>query len=329
MLKTFATASRAARTSPRSATAFRMATIRLLSQLVEPKEPSVTTEIPGPESKKVLSELAKLQDARAAQFVGDYTQSVGNYIVDADGNKLLDMYCQIASIPVGYNNEALLKAAKTDEMAITLANRPAMGVFPSKDWPKVLEEAFMAVKPKGMEMIFTSSHGSDANEIAFKAAFMHYARKKRGARGFNAQELESVMENQAPGAPDMSILSFGSSFHGRQFGSLSATRSKALHKLDIPAFKWPKAPFPQLRYPLDKYEAENAAEEARCIEETEQILKTNVSPIAAVIVEPIQSEGGDRHASPRFFQELRRITAENDVLLIVDEVQTGCAATGT
>ncbi|KAI8321682.1 4-aminobutyrate transaminase [Martensiomyces pterosporus] len=301
-----------------------------MSKLAEPKQPDVvTSEIPGPESKAILHKLARLQDSRAAFFVADYEKSVGNYIVDADGNQLLDLYCQIASIPLGYNNDALLAAAKSDEMATALANRPALGVFPAKGWAELLEEAFMRVKPKGMDMVFTSSHGSDANELAYKAAFMRYALRKRGARAFSAEELQSVMDNKAPGAPDVAILSFSSGFHGRTFGSLSTTRSKAIHKLDIPAFKWPRAPFPQLRYPLEKYAEENAEEEERCIKETERILRTNEMPIAAVIVEPVQSEGGDRHASPRFFQELRRITKENDVLLIVDEVQTGCAATGT
>ncbi|KAJ2457462.1 4-aminobutyrate transaminase, partial [Coemansia sp. RSA 2424] len=101
------------------------------AQLAEPKQPSVVTEeIPGPQSKAALARLGQLQDTRAAVFAGDYQKSVGNYIVDADGNQLLDLYCQIASVPIGYNNAALLKAASSPEMAATLANRPALGVYP-------------------------------------------------------------------------------------------------------------------------------------------------------------------------------------------------------
>ncbi|KAJ2236801.1 hypothetical protein H4R99_004531 [Coemansia sp. RSA 1722] len=303
---------------------------RMISQLAEPREPQVvTSEIPGPASTSALEKLSKIQDTRAAAFVADYEKSVGNYIVDADGNQLLDLYCQIASIPVGYNNEAILQAARSDQMATALANRPALGVFPSADWAQLLEESLMRVKPAGLDMVFTSAHGSDANELAYKAAFMHYARTRRGDKMFSAAELSSVMDNQPPGAPEVAILSFAASFHGRTFGALSTTRSKALHKLDIPAFPWPRAPFPQLRYPLDKYSEENAKEEQRCLEETERILRTNAVPVAAIIVEPVQSEGGDRHASPEFFRGLRRITNELGVLMIVDEVQTGCAATGT
>ncbi|KAJ2501720.1 hypothetical protein GGH96_001684 [Coemansia sp. RSA 1972] len=304
--------------------------VRLLSSLAEPKEPVLRTAIPGPLSMAALDRLSQLQDTRAALFAGDYTKSVGNYIADADGNMLLDMYCQIASIPVGYNNPRLLQAAQSPEMATMLANRPAVGVFPSTEWSAVLEKAFMRVAPAGLDMVFTTAHGSDANELAFKAAFMHLAHKRRGARAWSDKELASVMDNQEPGAPDAAIVSFSHGFHGRTFGALSATRSKAIHKLDIPAFtSWPRVPFPQLQYPLDKFSAENAAEEKRCVDELERVLRSHPVPIAAIIVEPVQSEGGDRHASPEFFRAIRSITRELDVLMIVDEVQTGCGATGT
>ncbi len=60
-------------------------------------------------------------------------------------------------------------------------------------------------------------------------------------------------------------MSFEDGFHGRAFGTLSCTHTKTVHKLDIPAMDWPIAPFPQLRYPLDKYSQENKEEEQRCL----------------------------------------------------------------
>ena len=116
------------------------------------------------------------------------------------------------------------------------------------------------------------------------------------------------MENKTPGASDMSILSFDKGFHGRLFGSLSTTRSKAIHKLDIPAFPWPRAPFPQLKYPLEDFETENRDEEQGCLYQLESIIENSPSQIAAIIVEPVQSEGGDNHATSFFFQGLRDIT---------------------
>lgn len=187
----------------------------------------------------------------------------------------------------------------------------------------------MRIAPKGLDQVFTALSGSEANELAFKAAFMYNRRKARGEGAeWSGEEIRTALSNQQPGSPDLVVLSFRNSFHGRGFGSLSATRSKAVHKMDIPSFKWPQASFPKLKYPLHKFEAENEAEEKRCLEEVETLLDNWHCPVAAMIVEPIQSEGGDNHASSNFFQSLQGLTKKRDIVFIVDEVQTGFGATG-
>ncbi|KAK5118627.1 hypothetical protein LTR85_008092 [Meristemomyces frigidus] len=296
----------------------------------EPAGPIMRTEIPGPQSKKAIAHLDKVFETRSLNMMANYQNSFGNYIADLDGNVLLDVYAQIASIPVGYSNPSLLLAATSPDMASAIINRPALGNFPQHDWAEILETGILRVAPKGLDQVFTAQAGSDANELAYKAAFMWKRRQQRGGPDvdFTQEEITSAMNNQAPGAPDMSILSFKTGFHGRLFGSLSTTRSKPIHKLDIPAFDWPQASFPALKYPLEEHAEENAREEQRCLEETEKILTTFHSPPAAIIVEPIQSEGGDNHATPAFFKGLRALTRKHDVLMIVDEVQTGVGATG-
>lgn len=243
---------------------------------------------------------------------------------------VLDVYAQIASIPVGYSNPQLLKDAKSDEMAQAIINRPALGNFPSHDYAHILKSGLLKVAPKGLNQVFTALAGSDANETAYKAAFMWKRQQQRGGSNvdFSEEDISSSMINKSPGSPQMSVMSFTSAFHGRLFGSLSTTRSKPIHKLDIPAFDWPQAPFPKRKYPLEKHAEENAAEEERCLKEAERIIKEYHNPVAAVVVEPVQSEGGDNHASASFFQGLRDITKRNNVLFIVDEVQTGVGATG-
>ncbi|KAG6027250.1 hypothetical protein E4U41_000993 [Claviceps citrina] len=215
-------------------------------------------------------------------------------------------------------------------MVDALVNRPALGNFPSHTWAGILEAGVLKVAPNGLGNVYTAMAGSDANEIAYKAAFMHRRQQERGGPDvdFSAHELESVMANQAPGSAQLSILSFRSSFHGRLLGCLSTTRSKPIHKLDIPAFDWPQATFPQLRYPLDRHAEANARAEQASLDEVEHLIRTWHLPPAAVVVEPIQSEGGDNHASPAFFRGLRALTRQHGVLLIVDEVQTGVGATG-
>jgi 4-aminobutyrate aminotransferase / (S)-3-amino-2-methylpropionate transaminase len=65
------------------------------------------------------------------------------------------------------------------------------------------------------------------------------------------------MKNQAPGSPNLGVLSFNGAFHGRMLGSLSTTRNKPLHKVDMPAFDWPSADPPMYKYPLEQHEAYN------------------------------------------------------------------------
>ena len=296
----------------------------------EPVGPQIRTPIPGPKSKAAITNLHTVFDTRSLNMMANYQQSYGNYIADLDGNVLLDVYAQIASIPVGYSNPALLLAATSPDMASALINRPALGNFPQHDWASILETGVLRVAPKGMNQVFTAMAGSDAIETAYKAAFMWKAQQKRGGPDvdFSEEDIRTCMQNQEPGSPHMSIMSFKSAFHGRLFGSLSTTRSKAVHKLDIPAFDWPQCSFPALKYPLEEHVEENKAEEQRCLKEADEIIQNYHHPVAAVVVEPIQSEGGDNHASPAFFQGLREITRRHDVLLIVDEVQTGVGATG-
>src|SRR5262249_46056341 len=116
---------------------------------------------------------------------------------------------------------------------------------------------------------------------------------------------------------------------GRSLGALSLTRSKPIHKLDIPAFPWPVVPFPAARFPLREHDAANRESEARSLDAVTQVLRAHAGEVAGLVVEPIQGEGGDRHASPDFFRALRRITSEHAVAFIVDEVQTGGGATGS
>lgn len=139
------------------------------------------------------------------------------------------------------------------------------------------------------------------------------------------------MVNQAPGAPKLSILSFHGAFHGRTLGCLSTTHSKYIHKIDIPSFDWPIASFPKYRYPLEENVRENAQEDARCLAEVEGLIEAYAKkgiPVAGIIVEPIQSEGGDNEASPEFFQNLQKIAKRHGSALLIDEVQTGGGPTG-
>jgi 4-aminobutyrate aminotransferase / (S)-3-amino-2-methylpropionate transaminase len=118
------------------------------------------------------------------------------------------------------------------------------------------------------------------------------------------EELDTCMCNISPGSPNLAVLGFKSSFHGRLFGSLSVTRSKNVHKLDIPAFDWPSAEPPRYKYPLAHHEEYNRKEDERSLAEVRQLVHQwkaeKGMEVAAVIIEPILSEGGDVQVSCTF-----------------------------
>ncbi|KAJ0401258.1 hypothetical protein P43SY_010982 [Pythium insidiosum] len=299
----------------------------------------VSSAIPGPRSKELIARLGAHQNNATINFFADYAASRGNYLVDVDGNRFLDIYGQIASLPIGYNHPAVLRAFQDPSNMALLAQRPCLGLFPPADWVDRIERTLKRVQPAGLDDVNTLMCGSCSNENAYKAVFIWHQTRLRGGLPPSPFDLESSMTHKLPGTPHLSILSFQGGFHGRLLGCLSTTHSKPIHKVDIPAFDWPVASFPRLRYPLDAHQAANEAEEARCLDEVERLLRenhraadsapTSTSRIAGMVVEPIQAEGGDHHASPAFFRALRSLAAEFGVAFIVDEVQTGGGSTGT
>ena len=301
--------------------------------VLEPAGPKMLTAFPGPRTTSLKNEMDARQECSAVQLFADYDASIGNYLVDADGNTFLDCFGQISSLPLGYSHPDLVAAMGSPAAARMLAARPALGMMPPADWPARLDTLVSRAAPRGLDHVVTMLCGSSANENAFKASMIAFETRRRGGAAPDAGAMASSMVNASPGCSQTTILAFEGAFHGRTFGALSATRSKPIHKLDVAAFDWPVAPFPRLRYPLDDAAnaAANAAEEARCLDAVGELMDAGAAAgrdVAAVIVEPVQAEGGDNSASPAFFRALRKLVAEKGASFIVDEVQTGGGATG-
>ena len=114
--------------------------------------------------------------------------------------------------------------------------------------------------------------------------------------------------------------------------SLSTSRTKALHKVDIPAFDWPASMTPEYKYPLADNAEYNAEQDRLALADMrakiEQWKVEKGSEVCLVAMEPIQAEGGDNFISANFAQGVRDLTTELGIFMLVDEVQTGVGGTG-
>lgn len=204
----------------------------------------------------------------------------GSYVFDKKGNRYLDFGSGISVNALGYGREDLAKTAY-DQMKKIIHTSNLYATEPA------LELAKKLTKTGNFAAVHYGNSGTEANEAAFKYARAYSQRVK--------------------GEGKYKILSFTNAFHGRTFGTMSAT----------PKEKY-KAPF----YPLVpgfetcKYNS---------VEELEEILDES---FAAVILEPLQGEGGLESVSKEFCDKLHQLTTKFNILIISDEVQTGFGRTG-
>jgi 4-aminobutyrate aminotransferase/(S)-3-amino-2-methylpropionate transaminase len=298
-----------------------------------PNHPSVVTELPGPRAKELMPQGSfDMQSIYRAAIIDD-ARSQGCYLVDVDGNVLLDLFANFALGALGYNHPAMLATARSEDFIHAAINPTSTPFVTTPGWLSFMQTIQTKYAPKGMTKMFCVDGGGEGVEAALKAAFIIHGERQRLAHDkpkdpLQLSELErnAFMENIGS---DAVVVSFSGAFHGRGLGPLSATRSKVIHKADLPAFPWPMAPFPANKFPREKFTAENVQAEAEAILALEKIVEEFKGRVAAILIEPIQSEGGDRHASPAFFQQVQRIAKQAGAAFILDEVQTGVAMSGT
>jgi L-lysine 6-transaminase len=126
------------------------------------------------------------------------------------------------------------------------------------------------------------------------------------------------------------VIHFKEAFHGRTGYTLTMTNTFNIDKIKyFPKFDWPCIINPKIRFPLNKKNLENVKElESQAISEIEKSIFNNQNDIAALIIEPIQGEGGDNHFRKEFFLKLRKICDKYEIMFIIDEIQTGVGLTG-
>ena len=245
--------------------------------------------------------------------VVDLERSQGATIVDArDGKEYLDCYSYFATQPVGHNHPGLRDPAFQATLLRAALSNPANSDMYSREYAAFVATFRRLAVPAPFRYLFFISGGALAVENAMKAAFDWKAQRNR-SRGVG-------------GGADK-ILHFKEAFHGRSGYTLSVTNTEPEKTRDFPAFAWPRIVNPKLSFPVD--EAAVAAAEQRAVFEIEAAFAADPRGIAAILIEPIQGEGGDNHYRPEFLRRLRALADRHEALLIFDEVQTGLGATGT
>lgn len=293
---------------------------------------AVHTEIPGPRASAMLATGRLDMQAIYRLLVVDDEKSRGVTLVDVDGNAYLDLFSHFALGALGYNHPALSAVAASPSFQRACINPTSSPFSPATQWFEFLE-GVTRYAPPGTSKIYCVDAGNEGIEAALKAAFVVFGERRRAAAGqpknpleLPAAEQERILHNLGT---DAVAISLTGAFHGRGFGSLTMTHSKTIHKADIPAFDWPIAPFPANRFPLARHEEENAEREATALAELARVFERYEGRVASLLVEPMQSEGGDRHASPAFFRAVQAMCREAGAAFILDEVQTGVGISGT
>lgn len=263
---------------------------------------------------KVKETLGKHILADGFDFVMDYEQSQGSYIVDKlTGKKYLDMFSMFASASVGYNHPYILERASwLGKMAVY---KPTLSDVYLQEYADFMEVFARVVIPEELPYCFFIEGGALAVENALKTAFDWKTRKN----------WQKDIEKEAGIA-----IHFRQAFHGRSGYTLSLTNTADPRKYQyFPKFVWPRINNPKLIFPLTEDSLEETIrQEQLALVQIQEAILSHPDEVACIIIEPIQAEGGDNHFRPEFFASLRDICDDNEVLLILDEIQTGIGMTG-
>jgi L-lysine 6-transaminase len=250
-------------------------------------------------------------------LVLDLDRSKGRRLWDSRGGRAyLDLFSCFATLPIGLNHPGMHEPEFLAKLV-----RAALANPTNSDVYTVEMAEFVAAWEKfamvgHLPHLFLIAGGSAAVENALKAA-MDWKVRRNLARGVSEERGHT-------------IIHFQDAFHGRGGYTLSLTNTADPRKHQYFAkFDWPRVPNPALRFPIDAGELGRVQKaEAESLAAIDAAFAEHGDDVAAMILEPIQAEGGDHHFRPEFLRDLRRICDEREALLIFDEVQTGMGITG-
>lgn len=254
------------------------------------------TGVPGPGSRAIL---ARKERAVAAPLAHTFpivaAEGRGALLTDVDGNTFIDFTGGVGCLNVGHSHPRVLSAAGEQ-----------LERFTHTDFTIVPYEPYVTLAEQLLERVPISGPR--------KAAFFN--------AGTEAVENAVKFSRAYTGRP--AVIAFEGGFHGRTLLSLSLTSKTHPYKAGLGPFSPEvyRAPFAQ------DYRGPDAATALAALERT-LVTQVAAETVAAIVVEPIQGEGGFVVCPPDFMAGIRRICDDNGIVLVVDEVQTGFARTGS
>jgi 4-aminobutyrate aminotransferase len=265
--------------------------------------PQIKTALPGPKAKAIIDRdraVVSPSYTRGYPLVIDHAS--GCIVEDVDGNRFLDCAAGIAVNATGHSHPAVVKA--------------------------IAEQAGRFIHMSGTDFYYEPQVRL-AEEIAALAPFEGGARSFFGNSGAEAIEAAIKLARHATGRP--AIIAFLGGFHGRTLGALALTASKTVQRRGFNPFMPAvyHAPYPKTyRCPPGMTPDQWVS---YCLDYIDhELFGQLVSPdeVAAIVVEPIQGEGGYVIAPDAFLRGLRELTTRHGILLVADEVQSGMGRTG-
>jgi L-lysine 6-transaminase len=269
--------------------------------------------------KDVLDVLSRHILVDGYHVVMDLARSRGSYLYDAGSDRmLLDFFTNFATQPIGYNHPKMDDPEFRERLAAAALTKPANSDIYTAPYAEFVQTfARLAIPESHAAHLFFVEGGSAGVENALKTAF-DWKIRKNFAKGLREEKGKQ-------------ILHFRNAFHGRTGYALSLTNTADPRKTQYyPTFEWPRLTCPRLTFPVTEEVLRGVAAAEELVEhEIRQACADNPNDVAALILEPIQGEGGDNHFRPEFFRRLRALADELEFLLIFDEVQTGVGLTGS
>ena len=265
---------------------------------MEEKFPRIINPLPGPKARAIVDEDARwVSPSYTRSYPLVAARGLGAIVEDVDGNRFLDFNAGIAVCSTGHCHPEVVRAIQAQ--AETLIHMSGTDYYYSL-MPEVASMAASLIPHGDRWKTYFGNSGTEGIEAAMKLARFHTRRTN--------------------------FIAFRNAFHGRTYGALSLTASKPVQKARFGPFL---PGVTHVRFPNAYRDGDTSAADA-VDEIRDTVFKTMLDPkeVAAIVVEPVQGEGGYIFPPEGFLPRLQALAREHGILIIADEVQSGVGRTG-